>query len=486
MKFTKVLELIHDLVLGWRGRGNPEIGDIEVHSSRVKKGDLFICRKGEKFDSHQVVDEVVKRGAVALICERSVKDLGVPMAVVSDSRIVEAILASEFYGKPHMKLLVFGVTGTNGKTTAVHMIHHVLSSMGMKGSMISTVKNDILGKIEKLENTTPGALYIFRKMKETLDGGGEYFALEISSHALAQNRVFSVKLDSAGLTNITRDHLDFHKSFEEYMRVKFTIFDLLKSDGIGVINSDFISHFKFRRFRKVFFGKKGDYVVKDISFDLKGTSFNLLTPWGEKRVEMKAIGDFNAYNATLVIAMLSEIGFDVDEVVEKLRDFRGVEGRFELVREAEKMGLKIIIDFAHSPDALEKALKASRKLVQENGRVILVFGAGGMSDKGKRKMMGEIASRLADISIVTDDDPRGEDPEEIIKDILEGFPEEPLVIRDRREAIETALVLAGRKDIVLIAGRGHEDYQVYSDDRKIPFKDYDVVVEILRKRIKKK
>ncbi len=487
MKFTEVMRFVHDLVLGWRGRGDPEIRDIETHSSFVKKGDLFICRKGEKFDSHQVVEEVISKGAVALICERDIGNRGVPMAVVSDSRVAEAILADVFYGSPYERLITFGVTGTNGKTTVTHMVHHILSKMGMKGSLVGTVKNDIVGRVEKTENTTPPALYLFRAMRETLEKGGEYFILEVSSHALAQSRVFSMRFDSASLTNITRDHLDFHKSFEEYMKVKFTIFDLLKSEGVSVINSDFISHFKSRRFKKVFFGKLGDYVIWDISVSSKGTSFKLDTPYGRKQMDLKIIGDFNAYNAAAAIAMLVEIGFDLDEVVENLKDFKGVDGRFEPVKEAEKVGSRVFVDFAHSPDALEKALRNAKKLISGNGRVIVVFGAGGMADKGKRRIMGEIADRLADISIVTNDDPRGEDPREIMNDILEGFTKnEPLVIEDRRDAIETAMTLAGRRDIVLIAGRGHEEYQVFSDDMKKPFKDIDIVREIVKEKLRKK
>ncbi len=487
MKFTEVLNFIHDMVLGWRSKGNPDVKDIETHSSRVKKGDLFICRRGNKFDSHRVAKEVVEKGAVALICEYDIGNLGVPMAMVSDSRVAEAVLADVFYGSPYNKLLTFGVTGTNGKTTVTHMIHHVLSKMKMKGSLIGTVKNEVVGHLEKTENTTPSALYIFRKMRETVEKGGEYFVLEVSSHALAQSRVFSIRFDSAGLTNITRDHLDFHKSFEEYMKVKFTIFDLLKKEGVGVINSEFISHFKSRRFKKVFFGKFGDYVVWDISTSPKGTTFRIDTPYGTKKVELKVMGDFNAYNAATAIAMLTEIGFDLDEVVENLRTFKGVDGRFELVKEAEKTGSRVIVDFAHSPDALDKALRNVRKFAMENGRVIVVFGAGGMADKGKRRMMGEIADRLADIIIVTNDDPRGEDPKEIIDDIIKGFSRhKPLVIEDRREAIETAMTLASRRDVILVAGRGHEEYQVFSEDMKIPFKDAEVVREIARERLRKK
>ena len=488
MRFSEVLRLLSDVLLEWRMKGDPEIKNVEVHSFGVKEGDVFVCRKGEFFDSHNVAREVVDKGAKALICEREIEDVGVPVAIVSDSRMAEAILAFEFYGHPYEKLLTFGVTGTNGKTTTVHMLHHVLQKLDMKGSIIGTVFNEIMGKREKTENTTPGALYIARAMKETLDRGGQYFLLEISSHALAQKRVYSMKLDAAALMNVTRDHLDFHKNFEEYKRTKFTIFELLKSDGVGVINEEFFEEFKYKRFRKVFFGTNGEYRIYNVEVSLNGTRFVLEGPFGKREVVLPVIGEFNAQNATVAIAMLYELGFDVDEVISHLSSFPGVEGRMEKVKEAEKIGLKIFIDFAHSPDALEKAITTARKLLPEKGRVIVVFGAGGRADKGKRKLMGRVVSELADVAIVTNDDPRGEDPQEIINDILEGIPpsKSPLVLEDRRSAIETAITLAGKRDIVIIAGRGHEDLQVFGQGMEVPFKDAEVVKELVVKKAGKK
>ncbi len=488
LKFSRILKLLSDILVVWKTKGDPDIEDVEVHSSSVKDGDVFICRKGEFFDSHDVAHEVVEKGARALICERMVENVNVPVAVVSDTRMAEAILAFEFYSHPYEKLLTFGVTGTNGKTTVAHMLHHILGEMDMLGSMIGTVYNDIAGRREKTENTTPGALYIARAMKETLDKGGKYFVLEISSHALAQKRVYSIKLDAAALTNITRDHLDFHKDFEDYKKAKFMIFDMLKEDGIAVINEEFFEEFKSRRFRKVFLGEKGAYRIKDVEVSLSGTKFTLEGPFGKKEVSLPIIGEFNAQNATIVIAMLYELGFDIDEIIEKLKTFPGVEGRMQKIKEAEKAGLKVFVDFAHSPDALKKVLLTSRKLLPEKGRVIIVFGAGGRADKGKRKLMGEVVSELADVAIVTNDDPRGEDPQEIINDIVEGIPpnKSPLILENRRNAIETALTLAGKRDIVIIAGRGHEDLQVFGPDLEVPFKDADVVREIVRKKAGRK
>ncbi len=488
MKLSDVIRLLSDVLISWKANGDPEVYDVEIHSSRVKNGDIFICRKGEFFDSHDVAREVVESGARILVCEREIEDLGVPTVVVSDSRVAEAVLAAEFYGKPYKKLLVFGVTGTNGKTTTIRMVHHMLTYLKIPGSVVSTVGNDIMGREEKTYNTTPSALHLMRIMKETVEKGGKFVALEVSSHAIAQKRIYSVKFDSAALLNITRDHLDFHKSFEEYKKVKFSIFEYLKPDGVGVISHEFFDELNSGRFRKVFFGDGGKYKVKNINVSFTGTKFKLETPWGVKSIKISMVGEFNAYNAAAALAMLSEIGFDIDELIEALRKFPGVEGRYEVIKEAYRQGMKIVVDFAHSPDALEKVLKTSRKLLDDKGRIIIVFGAGGMSDKGKRKIMGRVVSELADVAIVTNDDPRGEDPEEIAEDILKGFPEDekPLVILDRKEAIETALTLASKRDIIIIAGRGHEDMQVFAPGREVPFKDREVVWELLQKKITKR
>ena len=486
MRFTEVLGLISDILIGWEMEGDPEVEDVELHSDRVKKGDLFICRKGEKFDSHRVAKEVVEKGARALICEREVGRVGVPVAIVSDSRVAEALLAREFYGDPARKMLVIGVTGTNGKTTTVHMIHYILKNLGMTGGMISTVYNEILGDRDKTDNTTPGALYIFRAMDRILKGGGSYMVMEVSSHAIAMKRVHTVRFDVASLLNVTRDHLDFHGSFEEYKRTKFRIFDLLKPDGIGIINSEFLEDFKGKPFKKLFYGR--DFWVERIGVSLEGTCFDLVSGSFRKRICMKAIGDFNALNGAFAVFSLHSIGFDLDEVSEALEGFKGVEGRFERIREAEKAGYRVIVDFAHSPDALEKVLENARRLIDGRGRVILVFGAGGHADKGKREIMGRVAQQLADISIVTNDDPRGENPEEIIADILKGFSEskKPLVLQDRREAIETAITLASKRDIIVIAGRGHEEFQIFSESKIVPFKDSEVVREIVSRKVGRK
>ncbi|QTA37137.1 UDP-N-acetylmuramoyl-L-alanyl-D-glutamate--2,6-diaminopimelate ligase [Thermosipho ferrireducens] len=486
MNISTLLDLLQPLILKVNCDNNLEISHISSDSREVREGTLFICREGYSFDSHAIIDKVYQQGATAFIVEKDVSK-EFPHIQVVDSRIAEAVLAGEFYGKPYEKLITFGVTGTNGKTTCVHLFHHVMHMFGNRGSISGTVMNDIMGDKFYHQNTTPSAIEILRNMAKTLNDGGEYYGMEVSSHALDQYRVESIRYDIVGLTNITRDHLDFHITFENYKRAKLHIIDLLKPNGIAVINYDYFSDVRNGNLRIITFGtnSKAHYVIKDVNTNWSGTNFILETPYGAKRVYTQLIGGYNAYNVTLVIAGLVEIGYDIDEVIEAVKTFRGVDGRFEVIPEAKKLGIEVVIDFAHTPDALEKVIISLRKL--SKGRIIVVFGAGGQSDKGKRPMMGEIVSKYADITIVTTDDPRGEDPREIISDIEKGLIPNSLhlSIIDRKEAIDTAITLANKGDVVLIAGRGHEPYQVFDDHRKIHFKDRDVAMDIILHKINK-
>lgn len=487
MKASDILKVLKDIVLNAQMNGEMDITDIETHSSNVRKGCVFICRKGYKFDSHDIAEEIVDLGAKLLIVERDLKNVGVPVIKVADSRLAEAILASEFYGHPYKYLLTFGIAGTNGKTTSVHMIHHILKCMGKRGSLIGTVMNDILGDISYHENTTPSALEIIRAMRKTKDGKGEYFVLEVSSHAISLKRVEGLRFDSVGLTNITRDHLDFHKDFNDYVKTKLRIFEFLKETGYGVVNEEYADMIK-KRIRKITYGfrKNSTYFIEDVNVTREGTRFKVWTPEGLKEVRLRIIGEYNALNAVMVLAILHQTGFDIDEIIYHMETFPGVDGRFEFIEEASKLGIDIIVDFAHTPDAFEKVLKTARKLAR--GRIIIVFGAGGNSDRGKRPIMARIASKLSDVMIITTDDPRGEDPKKIFDDLIKGIPPSTpyLVLPDRKEAIETAITLANRGDMVIVAGRGHEHLQIFSDDKKVPFKDKEVILDIIREKLRRK
>ncbi|HOK87773.1 MAG TPA: UDP-N-acetylmuramoyl-L-alanyl-D-glutamate--2,6-diaminopimelate ligase [Fervidobacterium sp.] len=491
MKLGKLLESINKLVV--KDNITDELKEIDVqyisnNSTKIEAGTVFICRVGNNFDSHTIVEKLYNEGnVIAFVTEKEVNS-DIPYVQVYDSKLAEAYLADAFFEHPYNRLITFGITGTNGKTTCAHLFHHIMQQIGLTGSLSGTVMNDIMGDKFYIHNTTPDAIIIMENMSKTYKNGGSYYSMEVSSHSLDQARVETVRFDIAGLTNITRDHLNYHPSFEHYANAKIHLFDLLKKDGVAVINEDYLKLLNGKNLPKVVsigVSEKADYRISNISTSWNGTIFNLRTPYGEKKVYTQMIGEYNAFNIALVLAGLVEIGYDIDEVISHVSTFRGVDGRFEPIPEARKLGIEVIIDFAHSPDALEKVITTARKLTK--GRLIVVYGAGGQADKGKRPMMSEVVTKLSDIAILTTDDPRGEDPEEIIREVEKGIMPDSLslTVLNRKEAIDTAITLATRGDVVLITGRGHEPYQIITDTLKIPFKDRDITLDIILSKINK-
>lgn len=487
-KILEVLEsenLVRNYVNCSNGFSDIQFSNIQIDSGKVREGSLYICRKGFKFDSHFLADEVVKRGAVALITERNV-EVNVPYIVVSDSRKAEAIVSSLFYDNPYKRLKVFGVTGTNGKTTIATLIHFLLSSMKLKGSLIGTVNNIIVDKIEPAKNTTPSSIDIVKIMDETLQKDGNFISMEVSSHALALHRVYAIRFDYTILTNITHDHLDFHGNFENYLKTKLHIFDLLKKNGKAIINSDIDKEFEYPK-NYITYGirNKADFMAENISMNKKGISFNLILYGKDYGIfSLPLFGKFNVYNVLAVLAVMYDLGYNLNNIRNLLKHFKGVEGRFELITD-KYFGIDIVVDFAHTPDALEKALETARQL--SKGRVIVVFGAGGESDRLKRPKMGKIASENADVVIITTDNPKNEDPKSILTDIELGVNKDKpyLVIEDRQKAIEIALAIANKRDLVLIAGKGHEEVIDYGN-YQIPFNDKEMVKRILKNMKEKK
>ncbi len=491
LKLGKLLESINKLVV--KDNITDELKEIDVqyisnNSTKIEAGTVFICRVGNNFDSHTIVEKLYNEGnVIAFVTEKEVNS-DIPYVQVYDSKLAEAYLADAFFEHPYNRLITFGITGTNGKTTCAHLFHHIMQQIGLTGSLSGTVMNDIMGDKFYIHNTTPDAIIIMENMSKTYKNGGSYYSMEVSSHSLDQARVETVRFDIAGLTNITRDHLNYHPSFEHYANAKIHLFDLLKKDGVAVINEDYLKLLNGKNLPKVVsigVSEKADYRISNISTSWNGTIFNLRTPYGEKKVYTQMIGEYNAFNIALVLAGLVEIGYDIDEVISHVSTFRGVDGRFEPIPEARKLGIEVIIDFAHSPDALEKVITTARKLTK--GRLIVVYGAGGQADKGKRPMMSEVVTKLSDIAILTTDDPRGEDPEEIIREVEKGIMPDSLslTVLNRKEAIDTAITLATRGDVVLITGRGHEPYQIITDTLKIPFKDRDITLDIILSKINK-
>lgn len=487
MKLSEILDSISPLVVSYCLNGSdPEIVKVTSHSSEIVPGSLFVCIEGTQFDSHQLAKEAVEKGAVALVVEKSVDVNKVPLIRVKNSRKAEAMLAFEFAGNPHQNLSVIGITGTNGKSTVAKFLHDALNVLGKSTALAGTVYY-VVGdeKISSPKHTTPPPRELANLMKMAVEKGFEYFVMEVSSHALKQHRVAPLTFDVAVITNITRDHLELHGSLEDYILTKLSIANHLESEGILLASSDHveISRIPLDRNRILTYGKGRDAQIRisNVSISSDGSKFWLDTPFGSHPFMTKLVGEHNVYNLTAGVGVLLTLGFGLQEIADRVLEFTGLEGRFQFLPSVSmSLGFDVVIDFAHTPDALYRVIKTARQITK--GRVILVFGAGGLADPGKRPIMGRVASKYADVAILTMDDPKSEDPDKILEDVIQGMDKDApyLVIPDRREAIEMALTVANKGDIVLITGRGHEEF-IPLKDKMIPFKDARVVEEIARK-----
>lgn len=471
------------------GNEDLELEFISIDTRNIKPGTLFICRKGTKFDSHALVSEAIHLGAKALLVEKAVDVEQIPIILVTDSRFAEAVISSAFYDFPHEKLRIYGVTGTNGKTTVSTLIHYVYTRKGRRGSLLGTIKNIIVDRYYDANNTTPGALEIFKDANETLAKNGEFISMEVSSHALVMKRVESIRFDYAILTNITQDHLDFHKTMGEYAQAKFHLFQLLKKDGTAILNMDdeWISKIasclpldrKIITYGLYNESKMPDYAAKNMKITIEGLSFDL---WVKGvfvgRAESQLIAEYNTYNLLSVIALLHREGIAIEEIFTYIKEFRGVEGRFELYSHIGN-DIDLVIDFAHTPDALEKTLDTARKLTRN--RIIVVFGAGGDADQGKRPIMGQVAAERGDVLIITTDNPKSEKAFDIIRQIEAGICNDVpyLLVEDRKMAIETAINIASKGDMIVLAGKGHEHFQIF-DHAYLPFSDREIAFQMIR------
>jgi UDP-N-acetylmuramoyl-L-alanyl-D-glutamate--2,6-diaminopimelate ligase len=490
----KLRELLADTVAEIAGDGEVEIDDLSYDSRRVGPGTLFFCVPGQRSDGHTFGARAVESGAVALVVERLL-DLPVTQVRVADARAAMATVAVRFWGDPTATLRVAGVTGTNGKTTTAFLIRHVLEAQGTRTGLLGTVKRVVGGVEEEVERTTPEAIDLQRTFRRMLAAGDAACAMEVSSHALALERTAGVRFTVAVFTNLTQDHLDFHAGMEEYFVAKRGLFR--QAPGAAVVNVD--DGYGARLARELREGGEpplltfspggaqgADFRALDVRFDLSGSRFRCLAAAGEAEVRMPLPGHFNVENALAAIGACHVLGVPIEAAALALAGAGRVPGRFEPVQEGQPFA--VLVDYAHTPDSLENALDAARRLTE--GRLIAVFGCGGDRDREKRPLMGEIAARLSDACVVTSDNPRSEEPKAIIAEILAGVTEsgdgqatggEVRVEPDRRAAIALALGTAKPGDTVVIAGKGHEQGQEFAGGRKIPFDDREVAKEELRR-----
>jgi UDP-N-acetylmuramoyl-L-alanyl-D-glutamate--2,6-diaminopimelate ligase len=464
-----------------------EIASLAYDSRRVEPGALFFCVPGERSDGHDHAAQAVRAGAAALVVERPLGQ-GVPEVTVESARAAMGPVAARFYGDPTAELQVVGVTGTNGKTTTAFLVRALLEASGSRCGLLGTVASIVGGEQRPAQRTTPEAIDLQADFRAMLDGGERACAMEVSSHALALGRTDGVRFAAAIFTNLTQDHLDFHGTMEEYFQAKRRLF-VPTPPGVSVVNLDdpYGRRLAAELPEAVTFALERDaqYRAHDVRMGHDGCRLRLETPAGTRALSLPLRGQFNVANALGALAAVHATGGALDSLVEALERGVRVPGRMEPVDEGQEYA--VLVDYAHTPDSLENVLGTARELT--GGRVICVFGAGGDRDKGKRALMGEVAARGADVVVVTSDNPRSEQPEAIIAQIVDGAAgarpagaPKIAVEPDRREAIHRAVEAARPGDVVLIAGKGHEQGQEFAEGRVVPFDDVAVAREALRAR----
>ncbi len=454
-----------------------EIAELTYDSRKAGPGALFFCVPGEKVDGHAFAAGAVEAGAVGLVVERELPELEVGQLVVEDARAAMAPVAARFYGDPTGELMVSGITGTNGKTTTAFLLREILESGGVRCGLLGTVKQVVGGVEEEVERTTPEAIDLQGTFRRMLDGGDRACAMEVSSHALALHRADAIHFDVALFTNLTQDHLDFHADMEDYFLSKRRLFEMGPRTAIVNVDDPYGRRLA-EEFECVTFSAEGgdaDLVANDVVITPLGAEFSV----GEVAVQTLLPGNFNVSNALAAFAAATALGVEPEIAAAGLARAAAPPGRFEPIDEGQPFS--VLVDYAHTPDSLENVLRAARGLGE--GRVISVFGAGGDRDRGKRPQMGRAGAELSDLAIVTSDNPRSEDPEAILTEIVAGIDDRGGVVEevDRRAAIALALSRAEPGDTVVIAGKGHEQGQEFENGRKLPFDDRDVAREELRR-----
>ena len=491
-----------------RGDSNLEISGLAYNSREVKPGYMFVALRGNTQDGHCFVKEAVRRGAVAVVLESAKfeKDIdkGVAVVRVPDSRAALSKLAAEFYGHPYRNMTMIGITGTNGKTTTSYLLESILLSAGASPGVIGTVNDRLPGRTWEAHITTPESLELMKRLHDMDEAGVTHVVVEVSSHALEQGRVRDCPFQIAVFTNISRDHLDYHKSLEAYFEAKSRLFLGLRGGGKArspkaVINMDdpkggTLAGLTDATVVTYGQGRDCDFRTEDVHVSREGIEARLITPGGEIAVSSRLLGDFNIYNILAAAAAAMCLDVDPGDVASGVSHLSSVPGRLELVRNSRS--LSVVVDYAHTPDALMKVLEALKPLVK--GRLITVFGCGGDRDKGKRRIMGRIAGEKSNLVFITSDNPRTEEPSAIAHQIEEGVRESGMeelgsIAKDmavksgyildlnRDSAIARAIEIADENDLVLIAGKGHEDYQI-TGNGKTHFDDREVAAEAIRSK----
>lgn len=476
--------LPYKLITKTIGNTDVDIAELALDSRKVKPGCCFFAIRGTQSDGHSYIPQAIEMGANAVVCESIPANCpeGVTFVQVGDSSVALGYMASEFYGNPSRKLKLVGITGTNGKTTTVTLLYRLTKRMGHKAGLLSTVVNYIDDAEVASTHTTPDPIQLNALLKQMVEVGCEYCFMEVSSHSVVQNRIAGLRFTGGIFSNITHDHLDYHKTFAEYLRAKKFFFDGLPNSAFALTNIDdrngmvMVQNTK-AKVHTYSLRSMADFRCKVIESHFDGMMLNI----DGVEVWTRLLGRFNAYNLLAIYATLVLLGFDKNDVLTGISDATPVSGRFEYVRSGH--GVTAVVDYAHTPDALENVIKTINEIKNDNQRLITVVGAGGNRDKTKRPVMARVAAELSDIVILTSDNPRFEEPDDIINDMKAGvdgvLAKKVVSIVDRREAIRTACMLALKGDIILVAGKGHENYQEIKGV-KHHFDDKEVLAEIFK------
>ncbi len=473
-------------VLEFHKGSSPKFNAIQFDSRNISKNDIFVAVKGTQVDGHKYIENCIKDGATTIVCQELPSQINskINYIKVSNSAKVLGQLSSNYYDNPSSKLKLIGITGTNGKTSTVTILFNLFKKLGYHVGLLSTVSNKINDKEIKATHTTPDAIQLNALLNEMVEEGCEYCFMEVSSHAIVQERIAGLHFTGALFSNITHDHLDFHKTFKEYIKAKKKFFDDLNSDAFALVNTDDKNGKVMLQNTKA---SKRTYAIKTIA-NYKGKIIEnamsgLHLEINYKEIWIPLVGEFNAYNIMSVYATAMELGADEMEVLQELSTVETAEGRFEFIKGDNE--INAIVDYAHTPDALKNVLDTINAIRGGNGKLITVVGTGGDRDKSKRPIMAQIAADNSQQLILTSDNPRTEDPEKILDDMEAGITLDrkriTLRISNRKEAIRTAFALANAGDIVLVAGKGHEKYQEINGVRH-HFDDKEIITEIIKNK----